>query len=197
MALGIKKITESVIEEGRALITIGNGFNDNEDNGKGKISVNDNQAIDPGGLFTYNSLENGGILRIKTAYDEQDRINADQTLSFLSVTTRVIGNQAVTTDKIKDSAVTENKIMNNAVTTNKIKNGAVTNSKLAADSVTTEKIKDAAVTMNKIKNSSVTSDKIAKDAVVSDKIKNDCSKECTTKSKKIEYILEKYYSQKK
>ena len=32
---------------------------------------------------------------------------------------------------------------------------------------------------------------------LADKIKNDCSKECTTKSKKIESILEEYYEQKK
>ena len=52
MALGIKKITESVIEEGRALTTIGTFFDANENNKEGKITVNDNLAIDPGGLFT-------------------------------------------------------------------------------------------------------------------------------------------------
>ena len=35
-------------------------------NKEGKITVNDNLAIDPGGLFTYNSLE-GGIIRMKVA----------------------------------------------------------------------------------------------------------------------------------
>jgi hypothetical protein len=177
MALGIKKITESVIEEGRALTTIGTFFDANENNKEGKITVNDNLAIDPGGLFTYNSLE-GGIIRMKVAQDEQIRINADQTLYLQSVTTRVIKDQNVTTEKIKDAAVTTVKIKDRNVTSNKIALNAIKNEHLnkvdASDAdrtVHNHNIKNGSITTEKIANGAVTSDKLAKDSVLTEKIK--------------------------
>ena len=178
MALGIKKITESVIEEGRALTTIGTFFDANENNKEGKITVNDNLAIDPGGLFTYNSLE-GGIIRMKVAQDEQIRINADQTLYLQSVTTRVIKDQNITTEKIKDAAVTTAKIKDRNVTSNKIALNAIKNEHLnkvdASDAdrtVHSHNIKNGSITTEKIADRAVTSDKLAKDSVLTDKIKD-------------------------
>lgn len=178
MALGIKKITESVIEEGRALTTIGTFFDANENNKEGKITVNDNLAIDPGGLFTYNSLE-GGIIRMKVAQDEQIRINADQTLYLQSVTTRVIKDQNITTEKIKDAAVTTAKIKDRNVTSNKIALNAIKNEHLnkvdASDAdrtVHNHNIKNGSITTEKIANGAVTSDKLAKDSVLTEKIKD-------------------------
>ena len=178
MALGIKKITESVIEEGRALTTIGTFFDANADDKKGKITVNDNLAIDPGGLFTYNSLE-GGIIRMKVAQNEQIRINADQTLFLQSVTTRVIKDQNITTEKIKDAAVTTVKIKDRNVTSNKIALNAIKNEHLnkvdAADAdrtVHNHNIKNGSITTEKIANSAVTANKLAKDSVITEKIKD-------------------------
>ena len=178
MALGIKKITESVIEEGRALTTIGTFFDANADDKKGKITVNDNLAIDPGGLFTYNSLE-GGIIRMKVAQNEQIRINADQTLFLQSVTTRVIKDQNITAEKIKDAAVTTAKIKDRNVTSNKIALNAIKNEHLnkvdapdADRTVHNHNIKNGSITTEKIANSAVTADKLAKDSVTTEKIKD-------------------------
>ena len=211
MALGVKKITESVIEEGRALLTIGKFYDSEANNKKGTITVNDNHAIDPGGLFTFVSSE-GGILRIKTDFNMQDRINADQTLSLLSVTTRVIDNQAVTTAKIADLNVTTAKIANLNVTTNKIANSAVTTEKIKDRNVTSEKIainailnehlnaedapdsersvanhniRNDAITTEKIKDSAVTTSKIANNAVIFEKLGEDVQDRITALEKEV------------
>ena len=106
MALGVKKITESVIENNRALTTIGN-YMPMED----YIDVNDNSAIDEGGLFTATSAS-GGIIRMKdnTCENNQARINADRSIEYNSITSNLLIKSCVITDKIKDNNVTIEKL---------------------------------------------------------------------------------------
>ena len=191
MATGIKKITESVIENGRSLIIIGShGADEN-------INYNDNNAI-PSGAVLSAPGESGGTLRMKYSPSnnqevKQLRIDADTTLSLNSVSARVIAtdavttikikNQAVTSDKIGTNAVVTTKIANNAVTTDKIINGAITTAKLAVDSVASDNIKanaikskhidDGIVLTTHLANNSVTTPKIAPLAVTHSKLSKD------------------------
>ena len=169
MALGIKKITESVIEDGRSLTIIGQLNNNN-------ISFTDNNALPVGAVLA----SSDGTLRIKTALNKQVKINAATTLQDKSVKTAQLGDLCVTTAKIADSNVTTAKIKDLAVTTAKIANLNVTTAKIADNNVTTVKINNAAiieskiansaVTTNKIKDLSVTTAKLAANAVRTDKI---------------------------
>ena len=184
MAVGIKKITESVIEDGRALTYCFSS----EDGAE--FSITDNSAIDPGAIFSsYGS--NGCFIRIKRGNDVYEKLHAVKTLAPQTVETSLIKDQNVTTEKIKDaavitakiadSAVTTIKIANNAVTTAKIKDQNVTNAKLAGVSddkkdneraVSTEKIRNSAITTIKIKDQNVTTEKIKDAAVTTVKIKD-------------------------
>ena len=145
MALGIKKITESVIEDGRSLILIGKLSGD-------IISISDNKAIPVGAIYA----SPVGTLRIKDAENSQIRIDANSTLELQSITTPLIKDSAVTTIKINNKAVTYDKIADNAIRTNHI----------AEKNVTTEKINDSAVTTIKVKDKAITADKLNDDAVV-------------------------------
>ena len=106
MALGVKKITESVIENGRALTTIGNYMPMGD-----YIDLNDNSAIDEGGLFTALSAS-GGVVRIKdnSCNYNQARINADKSIEYNSITQDLLQKDCVITDKIKEANVTIEKL---------------------------------------------------------------------------------------
>jgi hypothetical protein len=189
MALGIKKITESVIEDGRSLIMIGT-FNTAANNNTGAIeNFDENRAIPIGALL---SSPDGAAVRIKVGENEQVRLNADETLEIQSVTNRILADNSVTTLKIKDQNVTTAKLADSSVTTIKIKdlnvttekladacvttpklaNYAVTDKKIANGAVITDKIKDSAVTTIKIKDSAITTSKILDSAVTENKIAN-------------------------
>ncbi len=185
MALGIKKITESVVEDRRSLVMIGS-YSATED----MIEFDDNNAVEAGALLA--SVD--GTVHMKTSLDHQMRINADTSLKLESVTTRVLGYGSVTREKIAKNAVTEEKIANNAVTTNKLKNSCVTKEKIANKNVTSDKldnhcvqnihlnsrddyddnskrsvdwynIRNNAIRSNHIQNEAVTSVKIAKNSI--------------------------------
>ena len=181
MALGVKKITESVIEEKRALVTIGDYIPDQD-----ILNVNDNNAIDAGGLFS-GVIAEGGILRIKTGLNQQERIDADKSLGINSLTTRIIQDNAVSSAKLQDLAVTTNKIADKAVTTAKLADRSITsikidkfavlnehlNSEIADDSqrsVRHYNIMNSSIKTEKIQNNAVTFDKLSKD--LQDRIKN-------------------------
>ena len=184
MGLGVKKITESVIEDKRALTTIGEfqavqHRDEQKTDPDSFIDINDNNAIDNGGLFT-SLIASGGVIRIKTSLDKQARINADESLAFETITTRLIKDGNITTAKIKNLAVTTDKLADKCVTTEKINNGAVTSIKIADYSIKNNhlnksdaddsqrtvreyNIQDSAITTNKIKNLAVTFNKLSKD----------------------------------
>ena len=201
MALGIKKITESVIEDKRALTMVGSYSADID-----MVEFDDNNAVEIGALLT----STDGTVHMKIGLDQQRRINADTTLQPDSITTKLLAPKCVTTPKINDGAVTTIKLANNAVTTEKIangavttekiKDGAVTSAKLAINSVTTEKIVNGAVTTEKIKDGAVTTDKIRDGAITTIKISNNqvthnkLSKELQQQLKDIEDNIENLYS---
>lgn len=164
MALGIKKITESVIEDGRSLVLIGKLSGD-------IIAILDNKAIPAGAVYA----SPNGTLRIKDGENSQVRIDANTTLELQSITTQVIKDNAVTTAKILNDAVTANKILKDAVrtkhilnknvTTDKINDAAVTTIKINDHAVVNEKIADAAVTTRNLFDKCVTNEKMANNSV--------------------------------
>ena len=160
MALGIKKITESVIEDGRSLTITGTLNNNN-------IAFTDNNALPAGALLA----SPDGTLRIKASLNQQVKINAKTTLVPQSVDTSILEDKAVTTAKLNDKAVTSIKINDSAVQTNHINNGAVITSKIFDSAVTSPKIANAAVKENHIANNSIHVDHIKDRNITSDKIK--------------------------
>ena len=158
MALGIKKITESVVEDGRGLTMIGS-YNSTANGGEGVIeNFKESRAVPVGAVLSAPD----GVLRIKVGEHQQIRINADDSLALNSVTSRILA----------DNSVINSKIANNAVTTDKIANLNVTTAKLGSQSVTTDKIANQAVTTAKLGNEAVTFDKIANLNVLTEKINN-------------------------
>ena len=164
MALGIKKITESVVEDDRSLIMLGK-LNDD------KVEFNDNEAVPVGAIISDAKITgNKATLRVKSGKNEQVRIDAHTTLAPLSIQHNELNKDSVITDKIKDLAVTDKKLAKDSVITAKIKDLAVTESKLGQNSVTVNKIMNGAVTESKIADNAVTTSKIKKDNVTRDKL---------------------------
>ena len=127
MALGIKKITESVIEDNRSLIMIGTL------NASGKkIDFNDNKAVPEGAILAAIKNDRATLL-VKKSETEQLRIDASTSIAPESITKNELGKSCVVTDKVHDLAITTDKINNSAVTTFKIKNDSVTREKLHPD----------------------------------------------------------------
>ena len=187
MALGIKKITETVVDDNRSLVMLGSYTYDKQQN-IDEIEFEDNNAVPDGAVLA----SPNGTLRIKTGLREQRRVDANSTIELESITnqlmaidsisTKNIINQNVTTDKIKDLNVTTVKINNYAVTAEKIADGAVTSSKIAnyavqnihlnsvnapdeERSVDSHNIRDGAITNNKLANGAITNNKISNNQI--------------------------------
>jgi hypothetical protein len=184
MAVGIKKIIESVIEDGRALT-----YCFSSDDGKEFPTV-DNSAIDQGAIFSSYGA-NGCFIRIKRGNDVYEKLHAVKTLvpqtvetsliKDLNVTEAKIAKDAVTTVKIKDKAVVTAKLGDSAVTTVKLANQCVTNAKIAGSTndsedanraITHDKIRNANIITSKIKDQNVTTAKIKDAAITTIKIKD-------------------------
>ena len=124
MALGIKKITESVIEDNRSLIMIGTL------NASGKkIDFNDNKAVPEGAILAAIKNDRATLL-VKKSETEQLRIDASTSIASESITKNELGKDSVVTEKVQNSAITNEKINDGAVDTKKIKNDSVTKEKL-------------------------------------------------------------------
>jgi hypothetical protein len=87
-----------------------------------------------------------------------------------AVGTAQLADGAVTMPKMGDSAVTTVKIADNAVTTAKLPDANVTTPKIADNAVIAQKIADNAVTTQKIIDNAVTTQKIINNAVTTPKI---------------------------
>lgn len=161
MALGIKKITESVIEDGRSLVLIGKLTGD-------VINIKDNKAIPVGAVYATPT----GTLRIKDAENSQIKIDANTTLALQSITTPLLKDSSVTTIKILNGAVTFDKIADNAVRTKHIADKNVTTNKIADKAVTNEKINDKAVTNDKIADGAVKTNSLFDKCVTNEKMAN-------------------------
>lgn len=184
MALGIKKITESVIEDGRSLVLIGSSYHSGTDN----IDFKDNKAIPTGAVIAVNKSKSEayGTLRIKNGENKQIRIDASTTLAPKTVTRNEIGNAAVFNEhlnakdapdatrsvanhNIRDNAIDRNKIKNNEVISSKIPSGAILNKHLNAKDANNA---DRTVATYNIQNNAITEEKILKDAVTTVKIRD-------------------------
>ena len=127
MALGIKKITESVIEDNRSLIMIGT-LNASWK----KKDFKDKKAVPEGAILAAIKNDRATLL-VKKSETEQLRIDASTSIAPESITKNELGKSCVVTEKVHDLAITTDKINNSAVTTSKIKNDSVTRDKLHPD----------------------------------------------------------------
>lgn len=164
MAEGIKKISENVTVENRALVIT-------------NPSVADNDAISIGALQS-NPTERG--LRLKTSKGVYSLFDATKILESLSITNSLLGIKCVTKDKIsenavgteqlEDGSVTELKLGNDSVTRNKIKNGEVIQGKLGVDAVLNINLKNECVTNEKILNNTIQNNKLYDYTITNKKI---------------------------
>lgn len=154
MAEGIKKISENVIINQRALVVT-------------DPAVPDNAAISTGALWS-DPVNKG--LQIKTGQGSLSLFDAEQLIMPSTIGTELLKDKAVTTIKVDDKAITEIKLANASVSDRTIKNGAVIESKIGNGAVTSTKIKDTSVLEKHIADSNVTTTKIKDKAVTSDKI---------------------------
>lgn len=163
MGLGIKKITESVIEDNRSLIMLGTLIDN-------KISYNDNKAVPIGAIASTPD----GTIKIKSDENgNQIGINGATSLQENSVSGDKIKDNAIITVKIQDGAVNSNKLAISAVKTNNIEDKAVTSIKIADNSIIPSKIPNRSILGEKladgiIKDNHISSDKLS-GTVIKDK----------------------------
>lgn len=154
MAEGIKKISENVIINKRALVVT-------------DPSVVDNTAISTGALWSDPSKKG---LKVKIGTNSFSLFDAGQILISGSITTNLLKDGAITDLKIANGAVTEPKLGDLSVSNRTLQNSAVTEAKIDAAAVTSSKIKDANVLSNHIINKGITKDKLADKAVSTEKV---------------------------
>lgn len=169
MTRGIKKISENVIQPGRAITIVDTHLLDNDNFTVGTLRVD----VEKKGLTykiardTFGKFDALQVLIDQTVVEQliKDQNVTERKIKDTDVTTRKIRDLNVTTEKLNNFAVVEEKIGPSAVTTSKIKDENVTEQKLATDSVTTIKIKDGSIMTSKIFDEQVTTSKIALYAV--------------------------------
>ncbi len=144
MADGIKKVSENVIVDRRALVIT-------------DPTVKDNDAISIGALQSNPSTRG---LKIKTAKNTYSLFDAAQFIMPGSITTELLKDGCVTTLKLADKSVTEPKLADDAVSERTIIDGNVTESKIGTKAVTETKIGDLAVTTRHYKDESIVNSKI-------------------------------------
>lgn len=187
MAEGIKKISENVIINNRALIVT-------------DPLVADNTAISIGAIWTDPTNKS---LKLKTGANSFSLLDASKTFISGSITSSLLADKCVTTLKVADKAITEPKLADAAVSNRTIVNGAVTESKIGGSAVTSGKIKDAniltkhyadlSITESKIANNTITGSKIADKAINSNNINDNAIIERTIANKA---LIERHYGDK-
>ena len=168
MADGIKKISENVIIDKRALVVT----DPNE---------LDNDAISIGALKS--DATNKG-LKIKTSKNTYSLFDAEHFIMPGSITTDLLKDKCVTeikladnsvsTIKIQNDAVTELKIADNSISTSKLQNGAVNEFKIADDSLKNSHYKDNSITNNKLADLTIEGNKIKDLTISTEKLADQC-----------------------
>ena len=156
MADGIKKISENVIIDKRALVVT----DPNE---------LDNDAISIGALKS--DATNKG-LKIKTSKNTYSLFDAEHFIAPGSITTDLLKDKCVTEIKLADNSVSTIKIQNDAVTELKIADNSISNSKLQNNCVNEFKIANNAIVNRHYKNDSITNNKLADLTIEANKIKD-------------------------
>lgn len=173
MANGIKKISENVIIDKRALVVT-------DPNEK------DNDAISIGALKS--DAANKG-LKIKTSKNTYSLFDAASFLMPGSITTSLLKDGCVTEIKLANNSVSESKLQNNSVTELKIKDNSISTSKLQNGCVDEFKLKANSVANKHYKNNSITNNKLADKTIEGNKIKdltinsNNLANQCITSLK--------------
>ena len=171
MADGIKKISENVIVDKRALIVT----DPNE---------LDNDAISIGALKS--DATNKG-LKIKTAKNTYSLFDASYFIMPGSIKTSLLadkcateiklGDKSVTEIKLGDNSVSEIKLKDNSVTEPKIKNAAVTEFKIANNSLKNSHYKDASINNIKLMDNTIENAKLKDLTISTNKLANHCINE--------------------
>lgn len=156
MADGIKKVSENVIIDKRALVIT-------------DPTVKDNDAISIGALQS-NPAKKG--LKIKVAKNTYSYFDAAQFIMPGSITTELLKDKCVTSFKLADKSVTEPKLADDSVSERAIIDANVTNSKLANNSVTESKIADLAVARRHLQDKCVDNFKIEDNTIRNEKLLN-------------------------
>lgn len=156
MADGIKKISENVIIDKRALVVT----DPNE---------LDNDAISIGALKS--DATNKG-LKIKTSKNTYSLFDAEHFIMPGSITTDLLKDKCVTEIKLADNSVSTIKIQNDAVTELKIADNSISNSKLQNNCVNEFKIANNAIVNRHYKDNSITNNKLADLTIEGNKIKD-------------------------
>lgn len=178
MALGIKKITESVVEDDRSLIMLGkyNSFDD-------KIVFDDNKAVPEGAIIAspVSSSNDAGTLRIKVDENVQVKIHGHSSIAPASITKEELADHCImnihlnaSTAKDADRTVADYNIRDYAITTNKIKDSSVTSAKLANNCIKNFHLTDNCIESRNFANSSVITEKIKDKAVTKEKLAEQC-----------------------
>lgn len=154
MADGIKKISENVIADKRALVIT-------------DPLVRDNDAISIGALQSNPSTKG---LKLKTAKNTYSLFDAAQVIIPGTITTELLIDKCVTNIKLGDKAVTEIKIDDNAISERTIIDLNVTENKIGNSAVTELKIKDSAVTTKHYRDLSIINSKIANNTIENTKL---------------------------
>lgn len=154
MAEGIKKISENLIIENRALVVTNK-------------TVADNRAISIGALWSDPSTKS---LKIKIGQNTFSYFDASKILIGGSINSSLLADKSVTEIKLADNAVSERVIASNAVTSIKIKNSSITESKIQNNAVTSSKIKDESILSRHLADNSVIGSKILNKTITSEKI---------------------------
>lgn len=104
--------------------------------------------------------------------DYNDLLNTPEPFSIApgSITSDMIGNNAIIPRVIANNAIETNKIANAAVTTEKIADAAITTEKLADKCVTNAKIGDAVITTRNYANFSIPGTKLTSNSINTSKI---------------------------
>ena len=168
MADGIKKISENVIIDKRALVVT----DPNE---------LDNDAISIGALKS--DATNKG-LKIKTSKNTYSLFDAEHFIMQGSISTNLLKDKCVTEIKLDDDSVSNIKIQNDAVTelkiaddsvsNSKLQNGSVNEFKIADDSLKNSHYKEESITNNKLADKTIEHNKIADLTINSDKLADQC-----------------------
>lgn len=156
MADGIKKISENVIIDKRALVIT-------------DPTVKDNDAISIGALQSNPSTRG---LKIKTAKNTYSFFDASQFITPGSITTELLKDGCVTSFKLADKSVTEPKLADNAVSIRTIMDGSVIEAKIGVKAVTETKIGDSAIITRHYKDRSIINSKIENNTIENSKLLN-------------------------
>ena len=156
MADGIKKVSENVIMDRRALVIT-------------DPAVIDNDAIAIGAL---QSNPNTKGLKIKTAKNTYSLFDASQFIMPGSISTELLKDKCVTSLKLADKSVTQPKLADNVVSERTIMDSNVTENKIAPQAITEEKIKDLAIATRHYKNESIVNSKIGNNTIENSKLLN-------------------------